>query len=144
MKKKSVATAKIFFALAYFLHFSVLWVWWVEQSQYLFDECSDSCNGRFTGATATEIWAKNAIWFLLESGVGIVHVFIRSLFCPPFFSFSPYLYCSGRRAARGDIFVSGSGEARARCSGWGRKSESATDRPTDTTPLAPYLKFDHF
>ena len=40
----------------------------------------------------------------------------------------------------------GSREARARCSGWGRKSESATDtkRPTDTTPLTPYLKFDHF
>ena len=37
----------------------------------------------------------------------------------------------------------GSREARARCSGWGRKSESATDT-TDTTPLTPYLEFDNF
>ena len=39
----------------------------------------------------------------------------------------------------------GSREARARCSGWGRKSESATRHGRhDTAPLAPYLKFDHF
>ena len=31
------------------------------------------------------------------------------------------------------------------CSGWGRKSESATDTARHgTAPLAPYLKFDHF
>ena len=37
-------------------------------------------------ATATEIWVKNTIRFLLESGVRIVHVFIRSLFWLKLFS----------------------------------------------------------
>ena len=52
------------------------------------------------------------------------------------------------RFGKSAIFVKiqqhfGSREARARCSGWGRKSESATDT-TDTTPLTPYLEFDNF
>ena len=65
-----------------------------------------------------------------------IHFLTHVFFCGP---------CAkeGRKKRTGCY---GSREARARCSGWGRKSESATDRPTrhDTTPLTPYLKFDHF
>ena len=59
-----------------------------------------------------------------------------------YISFSRYLYFH-----HSDMFrYVGSREARARCSGWGRKSESANDRHDrhGTAPLTPYLKFDNF
>ena len=75
-----------FFVLAYFLQFSASFRLVGRAITLPFRQVQHIVQRATAGATATEIWVKNTTRLLLDSGVRIVHVFIRSHCARPFSS----------------------------------------------------------